>query len=252
VGKAPAPDLHRVSGSLDEMARALTILGDTDSHDVRRAKALALLADPEAALAVVRRANEVLDASTDEATWVGPHDGTAPRRAADLGTAILYVHLSDTSLANPDQPGGGVARVEDLGPVLLDQVRDWLGHRNVVVKPVINIPEIRPVDCYEVPARMSEAIRLRNPASPFPFSPNTGRTGDDDHTRAYRPMDDGGPPGQTTVPNLGRMPRFEHRVKTFAGWKVTQPRSGIWIWRTPHGHYHLVDHASTTPLGKLH
>ncbi|MEJ7629316.1 MAG: hypothetical protein WKF54_06960, partial [Nocardioidaceae bacterium] len=42
-----------------------------------------------------------------------------------------------------------------------------------------------------------------------------------------------------------------HRVKTHAGWTVTQPRTGTWLWRTPHGQHYLVDHNGTTPLGKL-
>ena len=46
------------------------------------------------------------------------------------------------------------------------------------------------------------------------------------------------------------MIRGNHRIKTFGRWKVTQPRSGIWIWRDPHGNHYLVDHAGTTPLGK--
>jgi hypothetical protein len=27
--------------------------------------------------------------------------------------------------------------------------------------------------------------------------------------------------------------------------------SGVWIWRSPHHRYYLVDHAGTTALGKL-
>jgi hypothetical protein len=238
VGKAPAPDLHAVDVSLDEIAKAMAALGDTDSHDLRRAKALALLANPEAVLDLVRRANEEMAAGT-------------PRRPCDLGKAVLHVHLTDAILTTMDGDGAGVARVEDVGPALLTQVRDWLGHRQVTLRPVIDIRGIQPVDCYEVPDRMAEAIRLRTPASCFPFSNNTSRSGDNDHTIEYVDRDDGGPPGQTRPSNLGRMSRFEHRVKTFSRWKVTQPRSGVWVWRSPNGYFYLVDDAGTTALGTL-
>ncbi len=98
---------------------------------------------------------------------------------------------------------------------------------------------------------MTEAIHLRTPADCAPYSPNVSHTGDSDHTVAYVPIDEGGPPGQTAVDKLGWIGRFNHRWKTHGRWKVTQPRSGVWLWRSPHAYYFLVDHAGTTALGKL-
>jgi hypothetical protein len=251
VGRAPAADLKSVDVSLDQVAAALTVLGDTDGHDLRRAKALALLASPEAVLDVLRRADEVLEATTDDVNLVGPHDGTAPRRrAADLGDAVLYVHLTDRTLTEATTEDG-IARIEGVGPALLGQVREWVGHRRVIVKAVIDIPGMRPVDCYEVPARMAEAIRLRTPASPFPYSANLSLNGDNDHTENYVPMNKGGPPSQTAVDNLAWIPRHPHRLKTHSPWHVAQPRSGAWLWRSPHGFHFLVDEHGTTSLGKL-
>ncbi len=88
--RAPAPHVRAADVSLDELARALTILGDTDSHDIRRAKALGLMADPAAALETIRLANEALNTTE-------PPDPR--RRPCELGPAILYVHLTDQSLA---------------------------------------------------------------------------------------------------------------------------------------------------------
>jgi hypothetical protein len=93
-GRAAMPDLRAVDTSLDTLARAMTVLGDTDSHDVRRAKALAVLADPRAALELTRLANETLTGSAVS----GPHDGGDPRRGCDLGSAVLYVHLTQAQL----------------------------------------------------------------------------------------------------------------------------------------------------------
>jgi hypothetical protein len=247
-GRGAAPDVAAVDHTLDLLARALTTLGDTDPHDLRRAKALGVLANPAAALELTSRADEALETAVHEPfDGAAPHNGTDPHRGCDLGSAVLYLHLSRDNL----DTGQGLARVNDVGPVLLGEVREWLGHRNVVVKPVLDIEALAPVDAYEVPHRMAEAIRLRTPADCFPYSPNVSGSGDIDHTQPYLPITQGGLPGQTAVDNLGWIGRRNHRVKTFGRWKVTQPRSGVWLWRTPHGRYYLVDHMGTTPLGKL-
>jgi hypothetical protein len=89
---------------------------------------------------------------------------------------------------------------------------------------------------------------LRMPASCFPYATGTQRM-DLDHTKSYVPMDKGGPPGQTGVHGLGPMSRFEHRVKTHGRWRVRQPETGVWIWRSPHRNYYLVTNAGTQYLG---
>jgi hypothetical protein len=66
-----------------------------------------------------------------------------------------------------------------------------------------------------------------------------------EHDQPYRPRASGGPPGQTTMTNLGLTGVFHHRVKTHGSWQVKQPFSGIWIWRSPLGEYYLVDDTGT-------
>ena len=48
-------------------------------------------------------------------------------------------------------------------------------------------------------------------------------------------------PASTTSP----MTRWHHRVKTHNRWQVRQPFPGMFVWRSPHGRYHLVDHTGT-------
>ena len=80
---------------------------------------------------------------------------------------MVYVHLSEEALT----AGSGVARVEDVGPVLLGRLRSLLGHRNISFKPVIDLPAGHtPVDCYEIPARLREQLQLRYPADVFPYA----------------------------------------------------------------------------------
>ncbi|MEP6666542.1 MAG: hypothetical protein ABJA81_08860, partial [Nocardioidaceae bacterium] len=68
------------------------------------------------------------------------------------------------------------------------------------------------------------------------------------HTIGYVSPDDGGPPGQTALENLGPMIRFHHRIKTHGRWQVAQPFNGVFVWRSPNGRYFLVDHTGTQEL----
>jgi hypothetical protein len=148
--------------------------------------------------------------------------------------------------------GAGVARVEGIGPVTVDRLRSWLSHSRVTVKPVIDLNAQTPVDGYEIPDRIKEAIHLISPVDCFPYATSTSRTGDIDHTIPHPPpdpttdQDATGPPGQTRIGNLGPMTRRHHRTKTFAHWHLKQVWPGVFAWRSPHGHHYLVDHTGTT------
>ena len=142
-----------------------------------------------------------------------------------------------------------MARWEGQGPVTSQYVRDLLGpHANFVIKPVIDLAGMAPVDGYEIPDRLREAVHLRTPADAFPWAANTGRTKQHDHTRAYLRPDHGGPPGQTGLDNLAGLTTWHHRIKTHSTWQVKQPFPGILIWRDPHGRTYLVDHTGTRPI----
>ncbi len=173
-----------------------------------------------------------------------------------LPNATLYVHISRESFdaaCAEDGAGGpvGVARVEGVGPVTIGQVREFLRHTNVTLKPVIDLEADHPVDGYEVPDRLREQVHLRTPAGVFPWSGNLSRRKDLDHTVPYLSPDSGGPPGQTRVGNLGPLSRYGHRVKTHGrGWRHHQPVPGVFLWRTPHGYWFRTDHTGTHPLGK--
>ncbi len=112
---------------------------------------------------------------------------------------------------------------------------------------MIDLAHQTPVDAYEVPDRLRDAAYLRSPVDVFPYATSTSRTRDIDHTVPYRPPDEGGPPGQTGLANLGPMVRFHHRIRTHGRWQVVQPFNGVFIWRSPHGRIFLVDHTGTNP-----
>src|SRR5215217_3403644 len=63
-------------------------------------------------------------------------------------TATVYVHLHQGAVEGTT---GGVARVEGLGPLLLEQVRGLLGHANVALKPVVDLADRVSVNACEHP-----------------------------------------------------------------------------------------------------
>jgi hypothetical protein len=170
---------------------------------------------------------------------------SGPQRARPR--AVVYVHLSAEALT----AGTGVARVENVGPVLLGRLRLLLGeHCTIHLKPVIDLPAGHtPIDAYEIPASLREQLQLRYPADVFPYAAAVSRSIDLDHTIPYLSPDKGGPPGQTRLGNLGPHVRRHHNQKTHGGWQVRQPEPGTWLWRSPHGRIYLVNTSGTHPLG---
>lgn len=194
--------------------------------------------------------NARADALTELAT---PHSdrghGALPRP-----DATLVVHLDRALLAQQRSPRG-VARVEgpggldEVGPALLDEVRELLAHHRVRVLPVIDLNGDPTVDSYEVPDRMKTQIALRDSCSAFPFATRRARACDIDHTIPYQPgvsgQDRPMTPRQTRPSNLGALDRRSHRAKTHAGWEVRQRAPGVFEWLSPLGYSYTVDRDGT-------
>ena len=127
-------------------------------------------------------------------------------------------------------------------PVLRDQI---------VVRPVLDPLGQVPVDAYESPPDIREAVEVAAPFEIFPWGTAPSSACDLDHTDPYvRPPDGAPPPGQTRPGNLGPLSRRHHNLKTHHGWRCFQPLPGLFLWLTPSGYWFRVDHLGTTPLGK--
>jgi len=165
----------------------------------------------------------------------------------------LHVHISETALdrpSGPADPQAAVGRVEGIGPMFLEVVQRWLGEACTVrLQPVINTGDIPPVDRYEFPPAMREAMLSQSPASRFPWSNSLSRRNDLDHTVPYLPPARGGPPGQTGMHNGGPLTRREHRYKTFGQIAVRQPQPDTHLWKTEYGRVLVVNPSGTFDLG---
>jgi hypothetical protein len=166
-----------------------------------------------------------------------------PRQLAALRPkAVVHVHLTEGAL----HQHSGVARVEDIGPHLVQRLADLLGHADVRLQPVRDLTTRFRVDHYEHPDSLKDHTWHLAGGDAFPFAPHANRAVvDHDHPTPY---DTNGPPGQTGTHNSAPLRRTHHRWKTFGGYRCRQAGPGRYVWVTPHGRYYLRDHTGTHRL----
>jgi len=218
-------DAEAFDRTVADVAASLRRLGETDDLDVLRARAVGVLADPQAALDLLSN----------------PH-GPAERRPA--GSATLFLHLDLATLADVAVHGvTGPVHDERHGVATTALVREWFttwldpGSR-IVVKPYVDLahPERIPAtDGHDPTGPMVDLVRLRDPVCVFPGCTRASRRCDLDHIEPYRSPDDGGPPGQTHPDNLAPLCRHHHRVKTHGRWAYRRLPDGGYRWTTPTG-----------------
>ncbi len=215
---------------VDRIADLLGSTGDTDDKELRRAKSIGILATPA-------RAHLLL---AEAAGLSGSGNGSADPRL--LPEACVYVHVAEESLLR----GAGTARVEGVGPLAATMLRHLVGHSRIRVTPVIRPYADVATDAYEIPDRIRHQVLLRDTYEVFPFSSRSARKADLDHTEPYRP----GGERQTRATNLGPLWRKPHRAKTHAGWRLDQPKAGVFWWQTPHGDRYRVGPNGTIRSGR--
>ena len=231
------PDAVAFDAALSQVAAALHALGDEDSDQVRRARAVGVLADPQYALD--------LQAATDATGNAGSRSPERPGRGQPRPT--VHVHLHTDALDG----AGGVARVEGFGAQSLETVQRWLAGlapgAQVTITPVVDLTSHISVNAHEAPDRLRAQVHERDHGCRFPWCGRVGRY-DLDHIDPYVPVDEGGPPGQTNTANLAKLCRFHHRVKTHGGWTYRRDPDGAGlIWTSPLGRRYTVDEHGTLP-----
>ena len=257
-GRIGAADGRFLNATLNRLAEVFASQGDDSTLQQRRAKALGVLAVPARALqilqqavqpALVEEAEPTFDPAADEPatdpTCFGHLCGRVtvnPDRL--LPRTTIHVHIAAESL----ETGDGVARVEGIGPILVNQLEDLLGNTRITVLPTIDPAGLPAFDSYEIPDRLRTAVIDRNPTEVFPGSARSSRSCQIDHTEPYVFGPDR-PPGQTRNDNAGPLGSRVHRAKTHAGWALRQPEPGVFEWRTPLGYHYRVSPTKTEYLG---
>lgn len=260
IARVTAGDAAWVDAMVTRVAEILAARPEHDGapHDLLRSLAFGWLARPADLLTLLLESTDVPAEVGAEPVASAGEEPFLPSRAmalpADLLDALrtldpvrlrprarLYVHLHEAALAGIP----GVARVEDLGPHVLGQVRDLLAHAHVDLRPVIDVGQAISVTAYDHPEALKERIHLLRPAEAFPHASRVSRHVDLDHPVPYDP---GGPPGQTDSHRSQPLGRTAHRAKTHLGYECTPLPTGETLWRTPHGRHRLVDAAGTHHL----
>lgn len=271
IAKVTAGDALWLDAAVTRLAEILATHPEQADRprDELRAVALGILARPAEALALLLEGTHVpATEGPDEPADAEPgSDGPspdapavpAPSRAVALPAdllpalrgkhvtaalrprAVVYVHLHAAALTGRH----GVARVEDLGPHTLTQLRDLLGHAHVTLKPVIDLNEKVAVNAYEHPEHLKERIHLTKTGCAFPHATSLARRTDHDHPVPYDPL---GPPGQTNSHDSQPLSRTPHRAKTHLGYTATPHGPDATVWRTPHGRHRWVDVTGTHRL----
>ncbi len=141
---------------------------------------------------------------------------------------VLYLHLAEEAVTTAPGCGSQVVRSEGLGALTRQQLQEWLGADQVVVRPVIDLHGQEPVDAYEVPSHLREAMVLASPFEVFPYgttpsrsrlsTPTTPRPGSHPRTAAHLAR-----PDSTTS---GRWPAGTTGPRPSAGSPATSPCPG--------------------------
>ncbi len=219
--RADWKDLHDFDQALSAMAAVLAERDAAEgrypeSLDVRRSRAVGVLADPATALAL----REGCEAPT-------PSKQT-----------LLVLHLSHDAVI----AGNPVGRCETLAaPLLVQQLRDWLGRTDthVTVQPVVDLADHVHSEAYEVRGRLRTRTDLLLPHCVFPWCTRPSRRCDHDH---LTPHADG---GATCDCNVAPLCRRHHRLRTHAGWRYTRLDETVFLWSDPHGQQFLIDTTGT-------
>jgi hypothetical protein len=219
---------------LARIADALAERPDLAACDTREellAEAFTWLAQPADVIALL------------DGTYGVDDPAAAPRRPV-RPRVVLHAHVSQAAVEafTHGSPDGVVVRVEELGPMLLEQFADLVGRVDLQLLPVIDLNHGRSVNHYEHPADIKTRGFLRTTGDVFPHAAGQSRRVDSDHPRPYESQ---GPPGQTGDHNHAPLGRRHHRAKTHQGYELFQIGYGRYLWRTPHGLWRLVDGTGT-------
>jgi hypothetical protein len=165
------------------------------------------------------------------------------------GEAVIVLHLTDHDLLAAGPLGtGGVARSAKLGPVAMQRLAGWLvAAEKITIKPVLDLSTMAAVDQHDPPARMAQAVRLREETCVFPRCHRSSQRCDLDHIDPYLPLHRGGPPAQTRPANLAPLCRRHHRAKTFGGFSYRRLPDGSYQWTLPTGRTITTDPPTPRP-----
>jgi hypothetical protein len=261
--RADLADALDFEGAIAAIAHCLGVEGDTDPLQVRRSKAIGILADPETAARYLsgvvsseQTSDETTGVATDEAAvdTTGDEAGdaadrprapTKPAPTKPRRELVIHVHVSEAAVRGFD-PVGRLERGDQ--PVTIELIREWCGRtdNHVTVLPIRDLADHIRVDRYEASDPLVSQVEELHLTCVFPWCNRPARRCDKDHNVPY---DDG---GATSSCNLAPLCRRHHRLKTFTAWRYDPLGPDSYLWTSPHGRTYVRDESGTvdvTPPG---
>ena len=226
------PDALLFDQTVTRIAGDLSELGDTEDLDVRRARAVGILADPQFALDLL-----------------SGREGAAPSHAP-AGAANLYVHLTPADLAADLADGTGAASIEKLGAATTQLLTDWLTRfaaagTKITLRPVLDLNSEVAVDQHDPPDAMRETVMLRDADLRLPrLPPRLPDLRPRPHHRIPTRWKTADHPAKPEPRNLAPLCRTHHRAKTHTAWHYKRLDDGSYAWTAPTGHQYRVTPAS--------
>ena len=160
------PDAELFDRSVSRVAGDLKDLGDPDTLDVRRARAVGILADPQYALDLM-----------------SGREGAAPTPGHG-GVANLFVHLAPADLEADLAGGTGAVTIERLGAATTKLLTDWLTRltgtgtdtgtgtgTKVILRPVLDLAATTAVDQHDPPSTTARTSPVAGCALRLPRLP---------------------------------------------------------------------------------
>ena len=242
-GVLDTADALELERAVAELAHHQLLAGSTDTLEVRRAKALGMLARREAPIAVpdlspdAEQRRAALEEWDDEAE----EQPVVVSRRRDV---VLHVHLTDEAL----RTGTGFATLEGCTrPVAVAQVREWCAapgtSTRVTIRPVLDLDAHLETSAYVPSAELVEQAILRDRTCVFPHCTRAARACDLDHVVPH------GAGGETSSANIAALCRRHHRLKTHhPGWTYRVLHPGTYLWTAPNGQRVLRDPSGSHPL----
>ncbi len=207
-------------------------LGDTEDLDVRRARAVGILADPQHALDLL---------SGREA---------AARQAHRAGATNLYVHLTpaDLEATSPAAPVLPRSRSSAPPPPSCSPTGSPGSQQPAPRSPCARSSTSTPTGPWTSTTHPTRCARPWSCATPTASSPAAAATPGpatsttSPSTSRWRTADHRAKPGPA---NLAPLCRTHHRVKTHTAWHYKRLDDGSYVWTAPTGHQY------TSPVPRL-
>ena len=219
------PDALLFDQTVTRIAGELGHLGDTDPLDVRRARAVGILADPQYALDLMSGRDAAPTAGCCRGEPLRP-----PRPRPVRAVSIEKLGAATTDL------------LERLAHPLRRSGRQ--GHRPTRPRPVRRRPRSTSTTH---PRRCASSACCATPTASSPAAAETPEPATSTTSPPTSPCPRADRPVRRAHSNLAPLCRTHHRIKTFTAWDYKRLDDGTYVWTSPTGHQYEVHPVSRRP-----